>query len=188
MKGVNTQTLREKEVKAISSIVRSICDSGDKLYILTKAVAYKGAGSLEELSALGADLIEKHPDVAFLLTVTKEESDVDPPTFHWILSISDAHPTMGSDRYEIFDDVYKAVVSSPVVYYPDVVGYIRNTTWDDYKYFSRVITKNEYVGKIVDAAVSITFEYLRVNKYIPKEEDEVDELAALDDMMKGLDL
>jgi hypothetical protein len=181
MKGT-TSSLREKEVKAISSIVSSVEKGGDRLYILNKAVTYKNAGSLDELSAVAKELIEKHPHVAFLLTVTEENR------FHWLLSISENHPTMGSNRAEIFMKSYNEVVLNRAIYCPEIQGLTETIDNPDFTYFSRIITKNEYVGKIVDAVVSIIFDFLRRNKYIPKVEDEVDELAALDDMMDELEL
>lgn len=176
--------LREREIKAISSILRSVEESGDKLYFLSKTITYKNAGSLDELSALATELIEKYPQVAFLLMVAEDTG-----RFHWLLSISEKHPTMGPNRANIFMSTYNEIVLSPIIYYPEVQSLTITVDKPDYTYFSRIVTKNEYVGKIVDEVASIIFGYLRRGGYIPKEmDDEVDELAALDEMMEDLEL
>jgi len=141
----------EREIDNISSMIEN------EPIIITRRIE-SGVSSEE----LGTKLVEKHPKVAFLLTKTGQNK------FEWLLAISEEHPTMRKSRERIFMNAYNAVVLSPAIYCPQIQGTTVSidSLEKNWTYFSRVITDERYVNKIVNTVELIILTLLKNDGFV----------------------
>lgn len=158
----------EKKVNGTIASVGKILsdDEGQKLRALYRDIPF--ACTQEEFAMLAHGLIKAYPNVAFLL-VYKDEIQ-----FQFVLSISDAHSTMGHARERILHEVGRKIIKSVIIKCDASIDLPHCT------YFRRALTDNDYVGKIVDDINSIVFTYFKQNGYLPDEEDEEDKFLDFD--------
>ena len=165
----------EKKVKGITASVGKVLsdEDGQKLRALYRDIPFQCTP--EEFGMLAFGLTKAYPNVAFLL-IHQEET-----RFQFVLSISELHHTMGAERSEILERIYKEIMASPIIYRPEIQG-AEKVSFPHGVYYARDTTDCDYIGKIVDTINSIVFGYFKQNGYLPTEEDEEDKFLNFDEL------